>query len=289
MSNQVSLTPEYVGMVQQTSTDFYQANNSLFESFQEFLDELDTCIDLEKAKSSDSIAQSISNVYIELNNSKLDSYNEQFQLYFIEKYQSLLTSVKDFITDSLGAGNVYLIAFSDDIGNIVNQTSVIDNSTSPFFDTYDTSFNYPNALPASLYSKVSQTQLDNNIKLAVYTDALMKTSLAGLQATTDVNIAKTAHGDNLVNDNLYIDRLFLLKDPVNAKIKTLLKNMADFINFFKEVNWQDRDLNRTSIDLAYNTTIEGVATTLDMLKNKIDAGNSGIEADLDDRYAATGA
>ena len=81
MSNQVSLTPEYVGMVQQTSTDFYQANNSLFESFQEFLDELGTCIDLEKAKSSDGIAQSISNVYIELNNSKLDSYNEQFQLY----------------------------------------------------------------------------------------------------------------------------------------------------------------------------------------------------------------
>ena len=91
MSNKVSLTPEYVGMVQQTSVDFYEANNSLFESFQGFLDELGTCIELEKAKSSDSIAQSISNVYIELNNSKLDNYNEQFQLYFIEKYQSLFS------------------------------------------------------------------------------------------------------------------------------------------------------------------------------------------------------
>ena len=99
MSNQVSLTPEYLGMVQQTSTDFYESNNSLFESFQEFLDELGTCIDLEKAKSSQDIVQSISNVYMELNNTKLDNYNEQFQLYFIEKYQSLLTSVKDFITD----------------------------------------------------------------------------------------------------------------------------------------------------------------------------------------------
>lgn len=289
MSNKVSLTPQYVGMVQQTSVDFYEANNSLFESFQGFLDELGTCIELEKAKSSDSIAQSISNVYIELNNSKLDNYNEQFQLYFIEKYHSLLSSVKNFITDSLGAGNVYLIAFSDDIGNIVNQTSVVDNSTSPFFDTYGTSFNYPNALPASLYNKVSQTQLDNNIRLSLYTDALMKTNLAGLQTTTDINVAKTSHGDNLVNDNLYIDRLFLLKDPVNAKLKTLLKNMADFINFFKEVNWQDRDVSRASIDLAYNTTIEGIATTLDMLKNKIDAGISDVEADLDDRYAATGA
>ena len=288
MSNKVSLTPEYVGMVQQTSVDFYEANNSLFESFQGFLDELGTCIELEKAKSSDGIAQSISNVYIELNNSKLDNYNEQFQLYFIEKYQSLLASVRGFITDSLGAGNVYLIAFSDDIGNIVNQTSVIDNSTSPFFDTYGTSFNYSNALPASLYNKVSQTQLDNNIRLSIYTDALMKTSLAGLQSTTDINVAKTAHGDNLVNDNLYIDRLFLLKDPVNAKLKTLLKNMADFINFFKEVNWQDRDLSRASIDLAYNTTIEGVATTLDMLKNKIDAGTSDVEADLDDVYNTPG-
>jgi|VirMetMinimDraft_7_1064189.scaffolds.fasta_scaffold04803_5 hypothetical protein len=284
MSNQISTTPQYIGMVQQTSVDFYEANNSLFESFQDFLDELGTCIELEKAKSSEGIAQSISNVYIELNNSKLDNYNEQFQLYFIEKYQSLVTSVKDFIADSLGTGNVYLIAFSDDIGNIVNQTSIVDNSTSPFFDTYDTSFNYPNALPASLYNKVSQTQLDNNIRLSVYTDALMKTNLAGLQSATDVNVAKTAHGDNLVNDSLYIDRLFLLKDPVNAKIKTLLKNMADFINFFKEVNWQDRDVERVSVDLAYTTTIEGVSTTLDMLKNKIDAGSSDVESDLDDAY-----
>jgi hypothetical protein len=289
MSNQVSLTPEYLGMVQQTSTDFYESNNSLFESFQEFLDELGTCIDLEKAKSSQDIVQSISNVYMELNNTKLDNYNEQFQLYFIEKYQSLLTSVKDFITDSLGANNVYLIAFSDDIGNIANQTSVIDNSTSPFFDTYDTFFNYPNSLPASLYNKVSQTQLDNNIRLSVYTDALMKTNLKGLQTSTDANIALSAHGDNLVNDNLYIDRLFLLKDPVNAKIKTLLKNMADFINFFKEVNWQDRDISRVSIDLAYSTTVEGVSTTLDMLKNKIEAGDSASESNLDDRYDATGA
>jgi len=288
MSNKVTLTPEYVGMVQQTSVDFYQANNSLFESFQEFLDELGTCIELEKSKSSDTIAQSISNVYIELNNSKLDNYNEQFQLYFIEKYQSLLASVKNFITDSLGTGNVYLIAFSDDIGNIANQTSVVDNSTSPFFDTYGTSFNYSNSLPASLYNKVSQTQLDNNIKLYIYTDALMKTNLAGLQTTTDINVAKTAHGDNLVTDNLYIDRLFLLKDPVNAKLKTLLKNMADFISFFKEVNWQDRDINRVSIDLAYSTTIEGIDTTLDMLKNKIDAGTSDVESDLDNRYATEG-
>ena len=288
MSNKVTLTPEYVGMVQQTSVDFYQANNSLFESFQEFLDELGTCIELEKSKSSDTIAQSISNVYIELNNSKLDNYNEQFQLYFIEKYQSLLASVKNFITDSLGTGNVYLIAFSDDIGNIANQTSVVDNSTSPFFDTYGTSFNYSNSLPASLYNKVSQTQLDNNIKLSIYTDALMKTNLAGLQTTTDINVAKTAHGDNLVTDNLYIDRLFLLKDPVNAKLKTLLKNMADFISFFKEVNWQDRDINRVSIDLAYSTTIEGIDTTLDMLKNKIDAGTSDVESDLDNRYATEG-
>ena len=60
--------------------------------------------------------------------------------------------------------------------------------------------------------------------------------------------------------------------------------MADFINFFKEVNWQDRDVERVSVDLAYTTTIEGVSTTLDMLKNKIDAGSSDVESDLDDAY-----
>ena len=272
--------PEYIGIVQQPSVKFYESSTSLFDTFKSFLGELNTCIELEQAKSSDNILQSLSDVYSNLNSTDFapdydgvsSPFGEQFQLYFIEKYSSLLTNVRDFIGEGLGDGNVYFIPFSDDIGNLTNQTSVVDNSTSPFFDTFDTSSLFPNALPASLYNKVSETQLDNNIKLSVYTDALMKVNLNDIQETTDINIAKTAHGDNLVGDNLYIDRLSLLKDPVNAKLKTILGNMADFINFFKGVNWQDKDGDRASLDIGYGAQIEEIGTTLDMLKNKVEIG-----------------
>jgi hypothetical protein len=97
----------------------------------------------------------------------------------------------------------------------------------------------------------------------------MKTNLGGLQTTSDSNIAKTAHGDNLVNDNLYVDRLFLLKDPVKSKIKTVLNNMADFVQFFKGVNYKDKDPDRNALDLIYTSSIENVEVELDLLKNKV--------------------
>ena len=197
------------------------------------------------------------------------NFDEGFKLYFIEKYQTLMASLKDFISETIGKDNVYFINYSDDIGNIANETSVVDNSTSPFFDTYDDLFNYPNSLPASLYNKVSNNELSTSIKLSLFTDALMKTNLGGIQSTSDSNVAKTAHGDNLVNDNLYIDRLFLLKDPVKSKIKTVLNNMADFVQFFKGVNYKDKDSERNALDLIYSATIENVEVEIDLLKNKV--------------------
>ena len=277
MSNKVTLLPDYIDIVQQPSVDFYKNSTSLFEIFKAYIGELNTSINFEKSKTETNIAESMAAIFKALNDNDFKvvvdeveyNFDEGFKLYFIEKYQTLMASLKDFISETIGKDNVYFINYSDDIGNIANETSVVDNSTSPFFDTYDDLFNYPNSLPASLYNKVSNNELSTSIKLSLFTDALMKTNLGGIQSTSDSNVAKTAHGDNLVNDNLYIDRLFLLKDPVKSKIKTVLNNMADFVQFFKGVNYKDKDSERNALDLIYSATIENVEVEIDLLKNKV--------------------
>ena len=277
MSNKVTLLPDYVGTVQQPSVQFYEKSTSLFDTFKTYLGELSTNIEFEKSKSAQNIAQSTASVFKALNDNDFKkvvnevefTFDEGFRLYFIEKYQTLNESLKDYISEVIGKDNTYFINYSDDIGNIANQTSVVDNSTSPYWDTYDQEFNFPNALPASLFNKVSKSERSTSEKLSIYTDAVLKTNLSGLVDYTSKDIAKTSHGKNLVDDNLYVDRLFLLKDPVKSKIRSILNEMADFIQFFKGVNFKDKDPERNALDIVYTSGIEGVQVEIDLLKNSV--------------------
>ena len=67
----------------------------------------------------------------------------------------------------------------------------------------------------------------------------------------------------------YVDRLFLLKDPVKSKIRSILNEMADFIQFFKGVNFKDKDPERNALDIVYTSGIEGVQVEIDLLKNSV--------------------
>jgi len=277
MSNKITMLPEYIDIVQKTSIDFYRDGTNLLNVFGSYLGQLATSIDLEKSKSSADIVANTVNVYKELNNSNFKrvvdgseyDFDQVFKLHFIEKFQSLSDTLKSLIRDSLGTDNVYFINYSDDIGILTNDTSIVDNSTSPFFDIYDDLFVYPNALPASLYNRVSQNEKSNSIKTSLYTDALMKTNLRGLQGDVNINTAKTAHGENLVNDTPYIDRVYLSKEQIKSRLRLILKDMASFIDFFKNVNFRDQDPDRKAVPAVYKAELEGVINTIDFLQNRV--------------------
>ena len=277
MSNKITLLPEYIDTIQQSTIDFYKSGTNLLNSFNNYLGELQTSIDLEGAKSAENILESTKLVYQQLNDSKftvaVDNvdyvFDDIFKLYFIEKYQTLSSSLKNAISSSI-PDNIYFVNYSDDIGNITNETSVLDNSTSPYTDIFDTEFNYPNNLHASLFNKVSKNEMNTTRSLAVFTDALMKTSLAGIApSNNDLNRAAISHGSNLVTDNKYIDRLNLFKDPIKSEIRVILKDMSDFVQYFKNVNYKDKDPNRKAKNLQYFANIEGVQTKINLLKKKV--------------------
>lgn len=281
MSNKITLLPDYIDIVQQPSVDFYRTATDLLSTFNDYLGELNTSIEFEESKVSPDVIQSTSLLYQQLNDSdfKIIFNGEQyefdniFKLFYIEKFQTLTDNIKRLLTISFADNNIYFNNYSDDTGNITNDTSVVDNNTSPYFDKFDTTYNFPNSVPASLYNKISNNELQTSTNFNLKTDALLKLSLRGLQGNVNANTAKTAHGENLVTDNLYVDRLLLFKDPINSQIKNVIGNMADFIQFFKNVNYRDQDSERSSFLFDYTASIEGASAQIDILKNKLNVPN----------------
>ena len=277
MSNEITLLPDYVDIVQQPSVEFYRSATNLLSAFDDYIGQLDTSIQFEKSKVTADVIKSTSVLYGKLNDDdfkitfddKVYEFDNIFKLFYIEKFQTLTNDVKILITSNLTGDNIYFNNYSDDTGNITDVNSVIDNNTSPYFDTFDATYNYPNSIPASIFNKVSKRELQTSINLNIKTDALLKLSLSDIQGSVDANTAKTSHGENLVTDNLYVDRLYLFKDPINSQLKNIIGNMADFIQFFKNVNFRDQDKNRSSVYLKYTTNIEGVSAKIDILKNKL--------------------
>ena len=277
MSNKITLLPEYIDTIQQSSIDYYKSGTNLLDVFSNYLGELQTSIDLENAKSAENILESTKLVYKQLNDSNFTVavegvdyiFDDIFKLYFIEKYQTLSSTLKNAISSNI-TDNIYFVNYSDDIGNITNETSVLDNSTSPYFDTFDTAFNYPNNIHASLFNKVSKNEINTTRMLGVFTDALLKTSLSGLAPeNNNLEIAKSSHGSQLVADNLYIDRLNLFKDPIKSEIRVILKAMGDFVQYFKNINYKDKDPERKAKNLQYFANVEGVQTKINLLKKRI--------------------
>lgn len=278
MSNKITLLPDYIDLVQEPSVEFYKAATNLMDAFTTYTGQLSVSVDFEKAKVTNNVIDSTAQLYKTLNDNDFKitvditsyEFDNIFKLFYIEKFQTLTNSLKDLITSSFSGSNIYFTKYSDDIGNITNTTGIVDSNTSPYFDIEDIEFAYPNNVPASLYNKISRNELRTSINLSTLTDAVLKTHTRGIQGSVDKDTAKTPHSENLVTDNLYINRVFKYTDSVNSKLQNVIGNMADFITFFKEVNYRDQDRKRSAMFLTYNSQVEGTSVAIDILKNKLD-------------------
>ena len=278
MSNKLTLLPEYIEITQEPSVEFYTTATNLMSGFSTYTGELSVAIGFEGSKVENDVLASTSKLYKTLNdnnfkilsNNKTYAFDNIFKMFYIEKFQTLTTNLKELLTSSFSATNTYFINYSDDIGNITDTTSIIDNSTSPYFDIEDAIFTYPNNIAASLYNKITKNELRTSVSLNTLTDAILKTSTKGLQSAVNTQTATTAHGKNLVTDNLHVQRVFNYSDAINSKLKKILNDMIDFINFFKGVNYKDQDSERKALFLTYTSQVESTGIAIDILKNKLD-------------------
>ena len=281
----ISLLPDYVGIVQDTSLDFYNNSTNLLNTMGNYLAEINENIKFNKSLVTTNVLSAYTLLYNELNstNFTVANYNivngqvtqsgvkpldNQFVLYFVEKYLSLTESYKTTINKGI-TNNSYFAPFSDDIGCTIETSTILDDNTVPYFDIFTTNKFYPINIPTTLLNKVSPNEKLILKTFSFYTDPLLRQNLLGLQnGTLNDNTAQTSHGQNLINDVLYYKRAVNNHTAFMTEMHVVLNVIADFILFFESLNPRDQDPARKSVFYKYTiTNMENLQVQVDALKN----------------------
>jgi hypothetical protein len=283
MSYKTTLLPDYVGVIQATSVDFYNKTTNILDAIGDYLAELNENIEFDKAKLSPDMLKAYGNLYNVLNatNFTVPNYNESgeevgmkrmdnnFKMYFIEKYMSLSEEYKARVDESI-QNNTLFKPFSDDIGMISDTVSVFDNSVNPIFDVYGTLYFTQTNIPASILNKISNNELTVSKTFSFYADCLLKKNLSLIQNNVSQITATLPHGTNLVTDLYYYNRSIVNQIPTLNVIRSVLGNLTSFVFFFKQLNPKDLDPERKAILFKYtNTNMENAIINLDTLKNQL--------------------
>lgn len=285
--SKTTLLPDYVGVVQNTSLDFYLKSTNLLNAIGGYLAELNENIKFSKSLVTTNVLSSYAALYNELNatdftveNFKIENneivpngtkmMDNSFKLYFIEKYQSLSQEYKLKVS-SLIQNNNYFGNFSEDIGYITDITSVMDNNVNPYFDIFNSYYSYQTSIPGTLNKKISKNELILLKTFGYYADTLLKKNLTGLQyGVLNTQTARTSHGTNLITDILYYQRAVANQQSFLTQLQVILDNISNFIFFFKNLNPRDLDPERKAIFLKYTiTNLEGLLLNVDALKNNL--------------------
>lgn len=289
MNEKVTLLPQYLSIVQDTSLSFYNKSTNILDAVGSFLSEVNENIKFNKSLVTVNMLSSYGILFDELNktnftvenfkvnadngNIEVDGtkmMNNSFKMFFVEKYLSLSNDYKQRI-DNVITNNQYFKPFSDDIGYITDTYSILDNNVIPYFDTFGLQHIRPSFLPPTTISKVSRNNLVIALTFNNYTDPLLKTNLAGLQTgNVNDNTAKTSHGTNLITDILYYDRAVKYNQAILNELHALLGKISDFIMFFKGFNPQDGNPERKAVFYKYTiTNMENLEVNVDALKNNL--------------------
>ena len=280
-----SLLPDYVGIVQDTSLNFYNTSTNLLNTLGSYLAEINENIKFNKSLVTTNVLSAYTVLYNELNSTNFTVANyevlngevletgvkpldNQFILYFIEKYLSLSDSYKTVINQGI-TNNSYVAPFSDDIGCTIETQTILDDSTIPYFDIYTQEYLYPINIPTTLLNKVSPNEKLILKTFSFYTEPLLKNNLYGLQiGNLNDKTAQTSHGTNLINDVLYYKRAVNNHHDFMVTMQVTLNVIADFILFFEGLNPKDQDPARKAVFYKYTiTNMENLQVQVDALKN----------------------
>lgn len=270
MSFKTTLIPNYTDTIVFQKESFYKNNSNLLDIFNDYLKELNLNLEYEEGKSSGDILKNNVLFFEKLNKNDFIIDGEEidpiFKNYYIEKFNSLFTSIKSTVSSFIN-DNVYFKSYSDDVGILTDSSSTIDNSIAPFYDIFYSEIDTPNNLNSTIFNKVSNNNKLLQIKFSKFNDGMMKNNLKGLVNYNNVNISKTSHGKDLVTDYYYYDRFFKYKEPLIQNVSSILKGLGDYILFIKNLN--KRENNEKASVLAFNAKIEDTENIIDILKNKI--------------------
>ena len=203
----------------------------------------------------------------------LNQFDEQFKLYWLEKFWSSHDAVKADVYSLLGASNEYYINFSESIGSITGIEFIKTNAVISWYTPVSTDIEY--TIPSTTHNKLSINSKLSNLYLSKLTNILLKTNTrniidSGQEDSTEYT-SKSPHGCNLITDGDYYERVKSIIDSIKKPIRDSLKGLYDVLIFVRQsVNLQY--IEPLKIDI----NVEGLDQTLTILKNNITNQPSSI-------------
>lgn len=214
---------------------------------------------------------------------KVDSLDENFLLFWVEKFQRSHNKVKELVKNNISPESNAFREFSDSIGLITRIHDAIDDRLIPFVEPYYELIKrnigdeqveaYPNTANSVLNSK-----LDGGTKF-LQTDAAVKAGhmfrrnmqVMHKKGFGNPQLSTNAHGENLVTDWKYLSHMSnalvteLNGTLTNNFLPTLTKLFNTFLQLQNENNVQKVNNN------IFNLVVEGDIQRVDLLMNKINA------------------
>lgn len=271
MSFKVTALPEYLDTVVFQTSSFYENSSNLLDIFGDYLTELNLNINYEKGKSSGDIIKNNIEFFGKLNDNnfifegkEIDEINKN---YYIEKYNSLFSTIKNSVSAFLSDSNIYFKNYSDDVGILTDSTCILDDSIVPWYDIFNEDIEIPNNLNSTIFNKTSNNNKTLQLKFTKFNNAILKNNLKDIVDYDNVETIKTAHGSNLVSDYYYDKRLYEYKELLSQSIGQILKGLGDYILYIKNLNLRQNSYKATSLN--FYAKVEDVDQQINILKDQI--------------------
>ena len=221
---------------------------------------------------------SVSDFFVSLHNDNLDQFDDQFKLYWLEKFWTSHDQVKSDVHRFLGSNNEYYINFSESIGSITNIEYIKTNSALNWYNvtgTADASATGFAALKQDIeytvtspsYNKMTINSKILNMYLSRRTNILLKTNMKNVINSAEVTTEYTSndsHGCNLIVDSEYYERVKDIIDDIKQPLRESLKGLYDTLIYVQHAT-NSQYVNPVGIDI----DVEGLNQTITLLKNKM--------------------
>jgi len=279
-----NILPEYADTLICNNVTFYKETEELFNIFKNVLDAVSINLELNTAYTSLNALCSITDIFVKMNNLKFVfdesvELSDNFKLFYIEKFETLHSNIKQNILNTLGNNNIFFKNFSEDIGILLDRPIFRDGNNINWSDIFYENTDIPTYLPASAYNKISTNTKENILTAALMTDSIMKNNMLGIADYTEDNLSEKSHGKNLVTDSTYYRALLELVDEQSVEIMKIFGNyLGEIILFIKDLTPRNQPLFKSKL-ISYKGFIEGIEQELDIFNSTI-ASTAYISNDI---------
>lgn len=253
--------------------DYFRAFSNYYKVLVFGIDTLQYFIEYNKSKVIDNPIDARVQLYKELDSTGMDTYQQlQFKIYWYEKFFSDLNLIKETFFQQV-EDTIYFKEISDSIGLLRNYFCVPDDSTLLIKDTnftVQTSDGIP--LPVNVGSGVYNKLRTNTILLSTEINflntVLYRNNMSNLQE--NFTYPNEAHGENLVTDFNYIDKIKNISQEVLEKsLRQFYGQLYDLILFYENFDYGNYDQNLAKMEKgAIEVSIEGVTKKITYLQQQ---------------------